>query len=76
MKCHFYFLDSYIRIAKTDTHYYALHGDITFSWIKKKLPHPQTYRNDKKAFPTGKEGSLYLAKLKDCNLKKLQKKNY
>ncbi len=38
--CHFYFLDSFIRLSKTPTHYYSLHGDITFSWIRMKVPHP------------------------------------
>ena len=70
ISCHFYFLDSFIRLSKTDRHYYSLNGDITFSLIRMKVPHPETYKNERKNFPLGKVGSLYLAKIKECSLKK------
>ena len=37
---HFFCLDSYIRMAKTTQHYYSLHGDISFSWIRNSQIHP------------------------------------
>ena len=39
--CHVYLMNTYIRLFSSEEFLYTLSGDITYSWIRNRMTHPE-----------------------------------